>query len=315
MGLFEDVVGTVVSTVTAPVTVVVDLHKQAAEEAAKAAAAAGGDVGTAVAAALGTTAEALQQANEAGAKALQSATTAQLALLQLQVADPAGAKEAMDESYKQLTEAATSATSVAAAPYTAIARITRNLDGDGMMLLRGYIANEHFKLDILPFILKRVGSLGSSPEEIHSSLATTPLEVMLAAALEASVQALESDSKPLPSMVRKSMAPYFPADLLKAARYRTKAYGITLPEAVNGFQAFMGQHSFAVTTGHIIHFSAEPGTDDTGTHWWAHELAHVQQFADWGIDGFAKRYVNDYHSVEDSAEAKAKEVSAAMTSD
>lgn len=315
MGIFDDIVNTVVNTATAPVAVVVDLHKQAAEEAAKAAAAAGGDVGNAVATALGTSAEALEQAKQAGTKALQSATTAQVALLQLQVANPAGAKEAMDESYRQLTEAATNAASAAAAPYTAVARVTRDLDGDGMMLLRGYIANQMMTLNIVPYILKRVGKLGSTPEEISTSVATAPLEVLLAAALEASVEALEPDSKPLPSIVRKSMAPYFSADLLKRARYRNKAYGITLPEAINGYQAFMGQHSFAVTTGHIIHFSTEPGTDNTGTRWWAHELAHVQQFSDWGIDGFAHRYVQDYNGVEGGAESKAEEVMTAMESE
>lgn len=315
MGLFDDVVGAVVKAVTAPVVVVVDLHKKAAEEAAKAAAAAGGDVGNAVAVALGTTAEALEAAKQAGVSALQAATSAQVALLQLQVANPEGAKEAMDESYRQLTEAAAAGASAAGAPHTAIARITRNVGGDGMILLRGYIAGQHLQLNIIPFALKRLGSLGASPEEVATSIQTAPLEILLAAALEASVQALEPDSKPIPSLIRKAMAPYFPADLLKKARYRTQAFGITLPEAINGFQAFMGEHSFAVTTGHIINFSVKPGTDQTGTHWWAHELAHVQQFSQWGIDGFAERYVRTYSEVESAAEARAVEISTGLNAD
>lgn len=315
MGLFDDIVGAVVQIATAPVQVIVDLHKKAAEEAAKAAEAAGGDIGNAVAAVLGTTASALEEAKQAGVKALQSATTAQVALLQLQVGNPQGAKEAMDESYRLLTEATEATATTMGAPYTAIARITRNLDGDGMMLLRGYVAGQLLQINIVPYVLKRLGNLGATPDEIVTAIATTPLEVLLASALEASVQALEPDSKPLPSIIRKAMAPYFSSELLKTAKYRTQAFGITLPEAINGFQAFMGEHSFAVTTGHIIHFSVEPGTDETGTHWWAHELAHVQQFSNWGINGFAEKYVKNYSEVEAAAENRAVEISKALAED
>jgi hypothetical protein len=34
---------------------------------------------------------------------------------------------------------------------------------------------------------------------------------------------------------------------------------------------------------------------------WAHELKHVMQFAEWGVDGFALRYLNDYEAVEHEA--------------
>ncbi|MDT4875752.1 hypothetical protein FQZ97_1111450 [compost metagenome] len=31
---------------------------------------------------------------------------------------------------------------------------------------------------------------------------------------------------------------------------------------------------------------------------WAHELKHVQQFREWGVEGFAARYAEDPDSVE-----------------
>jgi hypothetical protein len=34
---------------------------------------------------------------------------------------------------------------------------------------------------------------------------------------------------------------------------------------------------------------------------WAHELKHVMQYAEWGIDGFAARYLSDYWAVENEA--------------
>ena len=34
---------------------------------------------------------------------------------------------------------------------------------------------------------------------------------------------------------------------------------------------------------------------------WAHELKHVMQFAEWGVAGFATRYLRDYEAVESEA--------------
>ena len=34
---------------------------------------------------------------------------------------------------------------------------------------------------------------------------------------------------------------------------------------------------------------------------WAHELAHVMQYADWGVDGFVERYLADASAVEHAA--------------
>ena len=34
---------------------------------------------------------------------------------------------------------------------------------------------------------------------------------------------------------------------------------------------------------------------------WVHELKHVMQFAEWGIDGFAMRYLSDTGGVEQEA--------------
>jgi hypothetical protein len=34
---------------------------------------------------------------------------------------------------------------------------------------------------------------------------------------------------------------------------------------------------------------------------WAHELKHVMQFAEWGVDGFATRYLTDHDAIEADA--------------
>ena len=41
---------------------------------------------------------------------------------------------------------------------------------------------------------------------------------------------------------------------------------------------------------------------------WAHELKHVQQYQEWGVEGFAQRYTQDFNAVEAPAYAIQAEV-------
>jgi len=40
---------------------------------------------------------------------------------------------------------------------------------------------------------------------------------------------------------------------------------------------------------------------------WAHELAHIEQYRNWGIDDFTKRYIRDYDAIEIAASRRADE--------
>ena len=56
----------------------------------------------------------------------------------------------------------------------------------------------------------------------------------------------------------------------------------------------------AMTLGHVIVFkNRDEALEDSAL--WAHEIKHVLQFDEWGIDGFAVRYLNDYEAVEFAA--------------
>jgi hypothetical protein len=37
---------------------------------------------------------------------------------------------------------------------------------------------------------------------------------------------------------------------------------------------------------------------ETNVALWAHELKHVQQYQEWGVNGFAQRYTQDFNTVE-----------------
>ena len=59
-------------------------------------------------------------------------------------------------------------------------------------------------------------------------------------------------------------------------------------------------HASAVTLDDVIVFE-EGNTAVEDPRFWAHELKHVMQFEEWGLQGFATRYLSDYNAVENEA--------------
>ncbi|WP_242443089.1 DUF4157 domain-containing protein [Pseudomonas sp. LFM046] len=102
--------------------------------------------------------------------------------------------------------------------------------------------------------------------------------------------------EPIPADMRRRLGPYFTADLLDAVRYRVGGSDEL------GAASTMLQNSDiqAVTLIDIIVFRTPEGAaDDVAL--WAHELVHVQQYRDWGVEEFTARYALDPDSVEGPA--------------
>jgi hypothetical protein len=102
--------------------------------------------------------------------------------------------------------------------------------------------------------------------------------------------------EPIPADMRRRLAPYFSADLLESVRYRVGGSDEL------GAASSMLQNSDiqAVTLIDIIVFRTPEGAaDDVAL--WAHELVHVQQYRDWGVEEFTARYALDPDSVEGPA--------------
>lgn len=53
----------------------------------------------------------------------------------------------------------------------------------------------------------------------------------------------------------------------------------------------------AVTLVDVIVFRSEEDAQ-TNVALWAHELWHVKQYQEWGVQGFANRYSEDFDAVE-----------------
>jgi hypothetical protein len=101
----------------------------------------------------------------------------------------------------------------------------------------------------------------------------------------------------IPPAVREALEGYVADDILDRARWRLGDGSFSGEQAVLHFGA-----TPAVTLDYVILFAtSEDALDDPSL--WAHELVHVGQYRDWGVAGFAQRYLDDYEAVErDAAE-------------
>jgi hypothetical protein len=109
-------------------------------------------------------------------------------------------------------------------------------------------------------------------------------------------QAIASGVRPVPPGVYRALLGYFPAELLRRARFAVGGAGkLSLPTL-----AFSYGHARAMTLGDVILFKTEQMAE-ADLKVWAHELTHVMQYQRWGIEGFAERYVRDSAALEREA--------------
>ncbi len=105
--------------------------------------------------------------------------------------------------------------------------------------------------------------------------------------------AIAAGVEPVPPEIRAALRVYVPATVLDRLRWRTGPGGdLSLQQAALGFGDVP-----AMTLGHVIVFKNRDEALQDSTLW-AHEIKHVLQFDEWGINGFALRYLNDDEAVE-----------------
>jgi hypothetical protein len=136
----------------------------------------------------------------------------------------------------------------------------------------------------------------SSERTTPPSLLTQTLAPLLASWIAYERDAAKQQGvEPIPGPIRAALAGHVPEAILDRVRWRVGASDFSLPQNVLRFG-----HVPATTLDYVIVF-AERRAALEDPKLWAHELKHVMQFAEWGIDGFAARYVEDYEAVEQEA--------------
>ena len=142
-----------------------------------------------------------------------------------------------------------------------------------------------------------LGQAGTQPAPQPSS----PLVIEVLAPLLASWIVSERDAakeqgvEPIPVAIRAALEGYVPEPVLDRVRWREGASELSMPQNVIRFGDVP-----AVTLVDVIVFRERRVALEDATIW-AHELKHVMQFAEWGIDDFATRYLTDSEAVETEA--------------
>ena len=140
---------------------------------------------------------------------------------------------------------------------------------------------------------------GPVPDDIYR-IAAPALALWLT---QARTEAASAGIQPIPPYIREQLLRWYEPVVLDAARYKVSDNGQFSAATAMLQNPDVG----AVTLIDIILFrDAETAEQDVVL--WAHELKHVQQFQEWGVEGFAQRYTQDFNAVEAPAYAIQAEV-------
>ena len=141
--------------------------------------------------------------------------------------------------------------------------------------------------------------LGPLSDDIHQ-IAAPALAMWLT---QARADAASAGIQPIPPHIRERLLRWYDPSVLDTARYKVSDNG-----QFNAATAMLQNPDVgAVTLIDIILFrDAQSAEQDIAL--WAHELKHVQQYQEWGVDGFAQRYTQDFNAVEAPAYAIQAEV-------
>jgi len=141
--------------------------------------------------------------------------------------------------------------------------------------------------------------LGQMPDGIDQ-IAAPALALWLT---QARAEAANGSVQPIPPHIREQLLRWYDPSVLDAARYTVSDNG----QLSSATAMLQNPDVGAVTLIDIILFrDAQTAEQDVAL--WAHELKHVQQYQEWGVEGFAQRYTQDFNAVEAPAYAIQAEV-------
>ncbi|MFT0866525.1 DUF4157 domain-containing protein [Pseudomonas sp. CAM1A] len=109
-------------------------------------------------------------------------------------------------------------------------------------------------------------------------------------------EATANGTQPIPLHIRAQLEPWYDFAVLDAARYR-----VGNEQQVSAANALLQNPDVnAVTLIDTVIFR-RPADAEDNVALWAHELKHVQQYQELGVEGFAQQYTRDYQALEGPA--------------
>ena len=137
---------------------------------------------------------------------------------------------------------------------------------------------------------------GAQPVPQSSSLLSAMAPLLVRWIQSSRDAALEQGVEKIPKSIRATLEGYVPDATLQRVRWRAGGGSdLSLQQS-----AFLFKDAQAITLDYVIVFGDENEARND-PKLWAHELRHVMQFEEWGIEGFAARYLADSNAVEDVA--------------
>ena len=151
--------------------------------------------------------------------------------------------------------------------------------------------------------------LQNLPRDVGQAL-LNPAGAVLATAIRQGAAQARYGAKPIPDNLRSMLAPYFSQNILNKARWNLyDPNRITIDNAITSW--FQGEG--AVTLDNIVVFSdLSPALSDWKL--WAHELTHVMQYDNMGVESFASVYSVNWNSLENQARQWADRVEQGVNS-
>lgn len=178
-----------------------------------------------------------------------------------------------------------------------LARIT----GIDIDLNRGTVSVKPPEIKAIPQMIQNL------PKDVGQAL-LNPLAPVLATAIRFSKgQALNRGTQPIPPYIKQQLSNYFPSNILESVSWTT-ANGISLDGALKNWLNQEG----AVTLDNVICFSSTNLTNDIEL--WAHELTHVLQYDQMGVETFAFQYSYDWNGLERQATDNASNIARSINS-
>lgn len=113
-------------------------------------------------------------------------------------------------------------------------------------------------------------------------------------------------TRPVPQWVEEELGPHFPTLDFAEVRWTPSDGRLSLGTALTRWYMREG----AVVLDDVIVFSTTATARDRRL--WAHELTHVMQYRELGVDGFAHAYVGGFAEIERQAERNAQRIIAEL---
>lgn len=173
------------------------------------------------------------------------------------------------------------------------------ITGIDIDLNRGRVAVKPPNLAAIPQMIQNL------PKDVGQAMLNPAAPVLATAIRFSRGQALNRGTQPIPPHIRQELAPYFPPQILDKVRWTT-AGGISIDGALKNWLNQEG----AVTLDEVVVFSSSDLTNNLEL--WAHELTHVLQYAQLGVETFAFQYTVNFNGMEAQARENASRIASSI---